>query len=64
MTVPPTSMSAVALRLGKNCTADCSRSTSSIALGISSGFSRSRSSDSGLRSSVSTQWAMVLTVES
>ena len=38
MTVPPISMSAVALRLGKNCTADCSRSTSSIAFGISSGL--------------------------
>ena len=38
MTVPPTSMSAVALRLGKNWTADCSRRTSSIAFGISSGL--------------------------
>ena len=42
MTVPPISMSAVALRLGKNCTADCSRSTSSMARGISSGRRRSR----------------------
>ena len=64
MTVPPISMSAVALRLGKNCTADCTRRTSSIAGDQFRPARAAARGTPGLRSSVSTQWAIVLTVES
>jgi hypothetical protein len=64
MVVPAISMSASAERLGKNCTEDCSRRTSSTALGIKSGLLRNNSIDHGLRSTVSTQCEIKLTVES
>ena len=62
--VPAMSMSASADRVGKNCTDDCSRSTSSMAPGINSGVLRNNSIDQGLRSTVSTQCEIRLTVES
>ncbi len=62
--VPPISMSAVAQRLGKNCTAPCSRCTSSTVRGIRSGLSRTRSQAPRLRSSVMMQLLRVFTVES
>ena len=62
--VPAISMSAVAHRLGKNCTEPCSRCTSSTVRGIRSGLAASRSHEPGLRSSVITQLVMVFTVES
>jgi hypothetical protein len=61
---PAMSMSASADRVGKNCTEDCSRSTSSMAPGIKSGRRRNNSIAPGLRSTVSTQCEIRLTVES
>ena len=46
--VPAISMSANADRVGKNCTDDCSRSTSSMAPGINSGLLRNNSIDHGV----------------
>ena len=64
MTVPAISMSARAVRLGKNWTDDSRRRTSSTPGTISSGRRRSSSRASGFRSRVSTQWEIRLTVES
>src|SRR6202012_5994304 len=61
--VPAISMSANADRVGKNCTDDCNRSTSSMAPGINSGLLRSNSIDHGLGSAVRTQCQVKLTVE-